>query len=93
MTNFALHDKLHFYDNYEALREFRTHLLGGEILAGIQEKLALYLFLKCRTDGQGVYITDQISVRFYIFFVCPIDDFLYFDFHLLTTSVNAKYYY
>ena len=39
MTNFALDDKLHFYDNYDPLRDFRTHFPGGEILAGIHENL------------------------------------------------------
>ena len=29
MTNFAFHDKLHFYDNYDPLRDFRTHFPGG----------------------------------------------------------------
>ena len=45
MTNFALHVKLHFYDNYDPLRHFRTYFPGG----------ALSSELNMATKGQEKY--------------------------------------
>ena len=54
MTNFTFHDKLRFYDNYDPLRDFRTHFPGGEILREYYHvKLVLFSFRNVEQTEQA----------------------------------------